>query len=409
MRHVAVLLIPVFLLISLASCVRSPDASVRTPVTASASKLRISPHELRIRVRAQIRPVVGLLEEGVDDTLADSTAAATRRHGLILKIEGTSTLLSAMLRDDPLLALADAWGYVMQLQDFYAEPEIRETYGEFADDAGEILERIERSLFGFAVGVQTDLPVNDFESRLHVWAAANPIEGSVRRRPSMDEELAELLAVSPKRGALAAIGSLEETTAELMTRMEMYTNYFPRLARWEAELALLDLAGDVDLRDVASDLDHIRSAAERIAGAGEGLSGIAADERSAALAALHEERLEATADLRAGREAILDAIRVERVATLLEIERVAERLLDRSGATVRAAAVAETDRLVERVEEMRARLIEDAGDVLNQVVDRAFWRALQSLLIAAALLAVGVVLHARFLRPKGGAASPDSS
>jgi len=47
---------------------------------------------------------------------------------------------------------------------------------------------------------------------------------------------------------------------------------------------------------------------------------------------------------------------------------------------------------------MRKRLIDDAESALNSVVDHAFLRAVQLLLIAAALGALGVVLYARFLR-----------
>ena len=101
---------------------------------------------------------------------------------------------------------------------------------------------------------------------------------------------------------------------------------------------------------------------------------------------------------------ILDAVRAERIATLAEIEAIAVRLADRAGPPLRDTVRTEADRLVDSAEEMRGRLIEDAGVALGEVVDHAFVRALQLLLIAAVLLAIGVVLHERFLRPRRRAA-----
>ena len=47
---------------------------------------------------------------------------------------------------------------------------------------------------------------------------------------------------------------------------------------------------------------------------------------------------------------------------------------------------------------MRLRLVDDTKTALNNVVDHAFVRAVELLLIAAALGAVGLVLDARYLR-----------
>ncbi len=400
MRRLALALTLAALVVPLGGCFPRRDARDKAPVTAGATNLRMSPAELRIRVRSQIRPVLGLVEDGVDEILEARPSAEIRRLALIVKIEATSTLLTALLREDPLLALADAWGYVIQLQDFAARPETLERHGEFAVEAGAIAGRIDRFLFAFANGIQEDLPAHDFEKTLREWAAENPIEGSVRRRPGVEESIADLLAVPGRRGTFAAIENLEETTEELMARLDLYTTYLPRLARWEVELTLVDLAGDIDTTEVVADVEQIGDAADRIAGAAEVLAGVVGDDPEGLLEALRSERLAVTDDLRSGREAVLDALRAERVATLAEVEAIASRLAEQAGGPIREAFRAESDRMIEGVEEMRTRLIDDAGAVLAEVVDHAFIRALQLLLIAAALLAVGVVLYARFLRPR---------
>lgn len=91
----------------------SSSGASRTPITSSATRLEMSPEELRIWVRALIRPAVGIIEESADRIRAEATDPAMRRRLLVWKVEATTTLMAALLRPDPLLALADAWGYTM--------------------------------------------------------------------------------------------------------------------------------------------------------------------------------------------------------------------------------------------------------------------------------------------------------
>src|SRR5215470_8722138 len=94
-----------------------------SPLPSNVKKLEMSPQELRIRVRALIRPTLGIIEQSTDRIVAGSSDPAVRRGGLVLKIETTTTMLAAMLRSDPVLALADAWGYVLQVEDLLKSPE----------------------------------------------------------------------------------------------------------------------------------------------------------------------------------------------------------------------------------------------------------------------------------------------
>lgn len=119
----------------------------------------------------------------------------------------------------------------------------------------------------------------------------------------------------------------------------------------------------------------------------ETLSDLAARERAAALDAIRGERI-----------VVLDAVEKERIATLHEIEAIAQRLADRSGPLLHGAARTDLKDLVSSVEEMRRRLIVEAGDTLKSVVDHAFFRLVQLLLICAGLVALGLVLYICFFR-----------
>ena len=263
----------------------------RTPVTSTVKDLEMSPEELRVRVRALVRPILGIIEENADRIIANTSDPAVRRGAIVLKIEMTTTILAAMLRSDPVLALADAWAYVLQVEDGLARPELQARYGQSADRAFEALALVERQFRDFVASVQAGPFAETFASTVRRWADRHPIEGALYRRPSIDSEMAELLASSGAGGVFAVLGNLDETAADVMTRMDLYTMYLPRLARWEAELAADDLTRGVDPRTLSAEFERLTRAVDRIAAVAETASDLVARERAAALDAVRAERI----------------------------------------------------------------------------------------------------------------------
>ena len=379
----------------------SAKSKSRTPVTSSVKGLEMSPEELRVRVRALIRPTLGIIEEGADRIIANTSDPAVRRGGLTLKIEMTTTMLAAMLRSDPVLALADAWGCVLQAQDGLARPDLQAKYGQSAARASEALALVDKQFRDFVASVQAGPFAEKFASAVRRWADGHPIEGALYRRPSIDSAVAELLASSGANGVFAALGNLDETMADVMTRMDLYTMYLPRLARWEAELAADDLTRGVDVRTLSADLEQFTMAIDRIATVAETAPDVMARERGAVLDAVRGERLRLLDAVREERLALLEAVKKERIATLHEVELIAQRLMDRSGPPLHDAMRADMDEFVKSVEEMRKRLMVDSGEALDRVVDHAFFRLVELLLVCAGLVALGLILRSLLLRRRG--------
>jgi hypothetical protein len=382
----------VVLALALAVCAAVSSAPARakttnTPVTAGVKGLDISPQELRLRVRALIRPTLGTVEAAADRIIDGSNDPKVRRGAVIWKIETTTTFLSAMLRNDPLLALSDAWGYAIQVEAYLARPQMAVTYGAATADASAAMVTIQNRFREFAGHVGEGFSGEKLEATVRAWADANPIEGALYQRPSMDSAVAHVLATATSAGAMTVLANLDETTADVTKRMDLYTMYLPRLARWEAELAIDDLAKGVDAGALTAEVERFTRAADRIAAAAESAPQLVAGERAAAIEAVGKER-----------RAVIDAVRDERIATLHEIELIAQRLVDRSGGPLHDTMRQDMEEFVQSVEAMRKRLIVDAGSTLNDVVDHAFWRAVQLLLIGAGLGFLGLVVYARFLR-----------
>ena len=373
----------------------------RTPVTSSVKGLEMSPEELRVRVRALIRPTLGIIEESADRIIANTSDPAVRRGALTLKIEMTTTMLAAMLRSDPVLALADAWGYVLQAEDGLERPDLQAKYGQSAARASEALALVDKQFRDFVAGVQAGPFAEKFASAVRRWADGHPIEGALYRRPSIDSQVAELLASSGADGVFAALGNLDETVADVMTRMDLYTMYLPRLARWEAELAADDLTRGVDARTLSTDFERFTMAIDRIATVAETAPDLMARERGAVLDAVRGERLRLLDAVREERLALLEAVHKERIATLHEVELIAQRLIDRSGPPLHDAVRADMEEFVKSVEEMRKRLMVETGEALDRVVDHAFFRLVELLLVCAGLVALGLVLRSLLLHRRG--------
>lgn len=362
--------------------------SSRTAVTASAKGLEMSPEELRIRVRALIRPAVGIIEESADRGLRESPDPELRRLLLVWKVETTTTLMAALLRPDPLLALADGWGYALQLQALSDRPDTRQVLGASLPRMIATLDELANLFRDFARTVPAGIDADLFETSVRAWARENPIEGELYRRPSMDSAAATLLAGAQGQSAFAALESVEESAQDVMTRLDLYTMYLPRLARWEALIAVEDVASGVEPEMVVDEFARFTRAVDRIATSVESAPGVVAGEREIALEAVRMVQATTFRDLRE-----------ERAVVLGEVEAIAERLLDRSSGQIRAAVREDIGELLRAADRARRPLIDELGASLEAVVDHAFYRALQLLLIAAFLAMVGAVLHARFLRP----------
>jgi hypothetical protein len=384
-------------------------SAVSFPVTSGIKSLKMSPQELRIRVRALIRPTLGTIEESADRIIADTSDPVVRRGALVLKIEMSTTMLTAMLRNDPVLALADAWGYVLQCEDAIKRPETAARYGKYAPKTAEMLASLDGQFREFVSGIQAGPFADSLAASLRTWADQNPIKGVLYRRPSMDSAAAKSLAASGDGGVFASLGSLDETAADMMTRMDLYTMYLPRLARWEAELAADDMTGGVDTRKLTAEFERLTKAADRLAAAAESASDQAARVDTRDLTAEFErftraaDRLAAVAESAPGlaareREAVLDDVRRERIATLRELEAIAQRLADHSATPIDNAMRTDMKEFVSSVEEMRKRLMVDTGQRLEQVVDHAFLRLVQLLLVCAVVAVLGLVLRRYLFR-----------
>jgi hypothetical protein len=210
--------------------------------------------------------------------------------------------------------------------------------------------------------------VSDGQEFVGNWAAEHPITGSIPGRPSILRE-AGTFKTKSGTGGMKLVGGLAVTMDDMLKQIENYTSSIPKQARWEAQLAMMEMVGAENLDRTATALPALLDSAEALGGTIEELPTLVSGEREAILSALRRERIETLEFLRRERLETLTRISAERVAVLEGTDEM------------RAAATADLRQEVlaigELIREQRAQTMEEAEGIAGRTMDRTFERALE--------------------------------
>ncbi|MFP2912335.1 chemotaxis protein, partial [Pyxidicoccus sp. 3LFB2] len=212
----------------------------RTALQERVGRSDLDVGALRIRVRDLARRLPAMLEVLAEDIAANTDSEPVRRGMLEFKANSVPTLQSALLLPDPVAALVDAWALVAQLQDALphsavgASPEVLTRAQDGLRQVEAELEAQWKELAG-----QDDL--SETRARVHQWAAEHPLQGRAYARHSTVPLMASLTN-SARIRPLGAAASLLEDTRDLTARVDLYAGSLPRQARWQAQLAAVEMA-----------------------------------------------------------------------------------------------------------------------------------------------------------------------
>jgi hypothetical protein len=347
------------LVLLLAGCVGSLKTGPAGSRLAESKGITVSPQELRIRVRALASPYIAIIERAADKIIAEDPSKA--RLALQWKARAVPVMQNAVFLADPIVALLDSWAFASQMRHYFESGPGREEFGEswiIAARACARIERISRDL------VRRISPPGTAERATHfveAWVDRYPIDNLDLGRISIKEETASA-AARGDIGVLAAVGTALESLDDLTTRIASYVEVLPRQARWEAELAAVDISDLPATARMARDLNRMVGAVEQIGELSSQVPGLVTRERSALLATMRDERREVMAEI--------DRQRVD-VMRSLDDER--------------AKIVADTRTLA--ADGLRQSSLE-----AQKIIDHIFWRALQfTAVVMLFLLAAGVI------------------
>lgn len=276
---------------------------------------------------------------------------------------------------------------------------MKDELGPFSQVPLEALRKMDSEMEQLVRRAAPSADIEDIRRRVRAWAIANPIQGGLSGRTSVDSDLLRT-AYQDNLGTLASLKALQEGLGDITARLDAYNSYLPKQARWQAELLANDLSRDPALETAASNftmlaqsmqesgknLDRIPEMAGKarqvaiadvnqqrqavqsfLVGEREQLVDQMTQQRIDAVADLRGERLAATADLRVERQIVLEAIHAEEAGAMSDLGNFSQRTLNDF--------------------DLRSR----------RLIDRLFWRGLELVLVTLLLSFIGAwILLRRF-------------
>jgi hypothetical protein len=314
---------------------RSPER----PLPARDLEVRILTRELAAQFQAGVA-------RGAQQIASSESDPAVLEHALRWEIAAIAESRRAATRMTPMMSLLDSWALGAQMQAFMQEGApgaalfgthlavVREPTDDFAQDTQALAKRL--------LSAQE---FSGYQQFITQYARQHPLQDLGFVRASVIEQW------SREKGSDASLvdslGTIPQAMADVMDRMEIYSDTEPREVVLRTQLALRAAGYSGD--DVQASLKQLDARLERLAvvaetapqlvheaeaqvreSLGEVLARLDASSR-AATEALHTERAALFADIHTERAALLTAVDAERKALADDAARIAERVVRSSG------------------------------------------------------------------------------
>jgi hypothetical protein len=328
-----------------ASACAPKTARRQTDIMEQSRKIGVSAAVLRARVNDLVERVAGRIEATADRISAETDDGAVRRRALILKIDAIPAVYAAGFRADPLAATVDVWGFAFQFRQYMDDGVGRNAFGPRQG----LVQDCARQLLADADAVVKSIAIrpehfDQARARVEGWARAHPVEFVFSSRASGGALVADLQ--SDDQDVFLAVGAVSDLLENLSERLNTYAAQLPKQARWQAEMLVMGMAGELGLAGALGDVHDLGTAARRatdLLSDVPGLLGsqrdVLAAERRAILENIHSqrahtlefmtaERLAIVAAAREERTALAAALRQERIETLIEVDAIRRRAVD---------------------------------------------------------------------------------
>lgn len=386
-RRVALFFV-LFIAVVATACLNSKQPA-RTGLLAQQDNVRATETEVWIRLDNFAGSYIRAVELAADRIRASTTNPVLRRLTLEWKINVSNSVMQSTSHPDAVIAILDTWTLLYQFRDYVASSAFAAITGEYQ---GELLSNYDRILGEYdamigAMTVSGDAPTaRAFAER---FAREHPFERGGVRPSALTEMISEVPQES--RGALASVTALTKTFETLSSRVAIYTDLIPKMARWHAELVLEDPRYATLIDDTHTTLNEVRGSLGEITTIVR--DSPALDERfEASVGSVVAGLQDAVVQL----ERIVNAQR-RQVEGLVDSQReLATGFVSAERAVILDAVSTQLDTVTARVDELAARTVDDAGVTAQEVVEQAYGRALRLLIVLLVGLLVLMLVH-RFL------------
>jgi hypothetical protein len=325
--------------------------------------LEATTSELRTRAVELGRETMREIEIAADSIDAGTADPRILRNTLFLRLSSVPAVTEAVLREDPVVAMLDLYGFNAQLKDFLASPAGSAALGDGAAIARRAVGRLAERWEVVATSAGADVK-DENRDKLASWARAHPIDRLPFTRASVIGDLGQILR-NQQSGIGAAVGGMQASLDRLEFRVSLANESAVKQAVWLARLAALDASGSPEAAELKGTLTSTRSLIESA-------PDLVDRERLALAADVDRQRRETLVDLAEERTILLGAVLSERTAILLAVTE--QRL-----------------QVMKEADSLRVRLVADE----IRVVDHLMWRITELLGALLVVVAIGLPLLLR--------------
>jgi len=382
------LLCGICVVLGTAGCISTPTKS---PLMEQSDNLiDITSVQLRGQLYDFTSRYTVIIGGAADRIIDESDDPVVRQWALTWKIKSIPEAHQAAFKPDPVSGFLDTAVLCGQMRSFFTEGGGSNLFGEQQYIAIEAAERVDRDIWSLAESLTLRDPSLAREE-VGEFVAEHPIDDIYFMRESINPLLATL-SKGRDGGAGAVIGGLSESVDDLSKRLTIYAAHLPNEARWQAQLAALEMVKHPPMKDSLLALESFAESHKLFADSVAAALDLISEERELAFDELellsqrriddvNHQRIESIAFLQAEREVVMQVIEAQMELALQRISKERDDTLDR---------------LDQMIETTVASSFDHAGDL----ADRLFIRGLILVAILALVLLVVGVLIARMLRPR---------
>jgi hypothetical protein len=314
-------------------------------------------------------------------------------------MEAVPAYYQTLFQADPLAGAIGTLALATQMEIYLTEGAGRDRFGPLQPVAVQAARKIRADVVDrIRLVARRKDAFDGTQSRIDAWARENPIAGtSLASRPSIVPFLMKM-ADSEDRDVFGVVGDIGGSVADIATRLDIYSGYLPKAARWQSELLGDELVARDEVRLAISTLESMAKLMKRVdaltstesidSATAFGLSSVHT-ELLGSIGAFDRMKADVLAYFTGERQTLSAIVDVETRTVLADIDRQRELTMGQADDLRRKAFVA--------ADQMRSQTVADIEGLANRII-------LKVALTFAALLVLAT--PARGLRAEDGRSSP---
>jgi hypothetical protein len=323
------------ILVACAACAHVPQQSE----SLKQANVEATTAELRTRTVELGRHLIREIEVACDSIDAGTTDSRVRRNTLLLRMSTLAGMTEAVLREDPVIAMLDLYGFKDQLANFMASPLATESFGPGVACPQRAIDRFARRWETVASDAGATIKEEN-RAKVEGWARDYPIDRLPFTRSSLTGALAIRLR-DDAGGIGAAVGGIQATLDRLEHRASLANEYAIKEGMWLSQFAALSVGGTPEASELTRTLRDSQALMQDT-------PGLVDRARLLTLLEVNRQRLETLATVAQERAILLQAVASERATVLLAVSEERRQVM-RDVDSLRTRVVADEMRMIDHL------------------------------------------------------------